>query len=287
MSFIQDIKKLFREKENGLMQLIVINCVIFLVVNILNVFINGFSDNVDSYFAVTSNFRTLLYHPWSLVTYMFLHESISHILFNMLWLYWMGQLFVQYLGSKRLIGTFFLGGISGAVLYILAYNLIPGMPQNTLTIGASGGIMAVIVAVATLVPNQEINLMFFGPVRLKYVALAAFILTSIIDFSINTGGKITHIGGALFGYFYILQYKKGKDISLRFFTFFERMRPTFQKKPRMKVAYKRPISDEEYNVRKTDNQRKTDVILDKISRAGYDSLTKEEKEFLFHISNKR
>ncbi|HVA99374.1 MAG TPA: rhomboid family intramembrane serine protease [Bacteroidia bacterium] len=287
MSIIDDIKKTFREKENVVMQLILINCFVFLFVNILNVFINGFSEGVDYYFAVTTNLKTLLYHPWSLVSYMFLHENITHILFNMLWLYWMGQLFMQYLGSKRLIGTYLLGGISGAVLYIIAYNLIPGLPQNTITIGASGGIMAIIVAVATLAPNQEITLIFFGAVPLKYLALGAFILTSIIDFSNNTGGKITHIGGALFGYLYILQYKKGKDISLRFSTFFERLLPTFKKKSRMKVAYKRTLTDEEYNAIRNEKQKKTDIILDKISKAGYDSLTKEEKEFLFHVSNKK
>ena len=288
MSFAEDLKNVFNRTGNGLMRIILINVIIFLVVNIGDQFIKftGSGHSLTYWLALPGDVILALKHGWTFITYMFLHEGLMHILFNMLWLYWLGKIFVEYAGSKRLVAVYLLGGLSGGILYVVVAMIFPFYFFNTFLLGASAGVMAVVIAIAILLPDYMIHLLFFGGVKLKYLALASFILTSILDFSQNTGGKISHIGGALFGMIFMLQYKNGRDITKPVNTFLDWLQSFFSGRQKIKVSYRRKSSDDDYNTDQRAKQQKIDSILDKISKAGYESLTKEEKDFLFKASGR-
>ena len=209
---------------------------------------------------------------------------------NLLWLYWFGTIFIQELGLKKLLSTYILGGLAGGLLYILFYNVFPvfgDVKAASIALGASASVMAVVIATATYQPERRMNLIFIGPVKIVYIALIMFIFTSMVDFSVNTGGKIAHIGGALMGFLFAYYYKRGKDISKGFDRLMDGMATWFKPgKEKMKVTYKRPSDDIEYNKQKKEEQKEIDQILDKISKAGYDSLTAREKELLFKMRDK-
>lgn len=286
MSFIRDFKNVFTRSGNGLLKIIVITSVIFVVQNIVDniAIMSGNRPYFIQLFALPAQFISAIIQPWTLITYMFLHDGILHILFNMLWLYWIGKIFVEFVNSKRLVAVYFLGGLAGALSFLMLEAMYP---MKNPMVGASAGVTAVVIATAVLLPDYVIYLLFFGGVKLKYLALIAFVLTSLLDLSQNTGGKIAHIGGALFGAVFMLQYKKGTDITKPFLVLFDRIASLFTSKPKMRISYTRKrISDEEYNVNQRLKQQKIDQILDKISKSGYDALTKEEKEFLFKASGK-
>jgi len=177
-----------------------------------------------------------------------------------------------------------LGGISGGLLFLLTAWVFPMQFHYTFLLGASAGVMAVVIAIAVLVPDYMIHLMFLGGVKLKYLALASFILTSILDISQNTGGKIAHIGGALFGLLFMMQHKKGRDLTTPVVSFLNWVVSLFSGNSKIKVTYRRKPSNEDYNSNQKAKQQKIDAILDKISKAGYESLTKEEKDYLFKAS---
>ncbi|MBI4930822.1 MAG: rhomboid family intramembrane serine protease [Bacteroidetes bacterium] len=288
MSFADDIKNVFSRSGSGLTRIILINVIVFLIVNIIDALIkfNGGGLSLTYWLAIPGNVSLALTHAWTCLTYMFLHEGLMHILFNMLWLFWIGKIFVEYLGSKRLVGVYLLGGLSGGILYLLMAVIAPLYFYNTFLLGASAGVMSVVIATAVLLPDYVIQLMFFGPVRLKYLALVSFILTSVLDISQNTGGKIAHIGGALFGVLFILQYKSGRDITKPVSVFLDWMQSLFLGRTKIKVSYRRKPSDEDYNQNQRAKQAKIDAILDKISKSGYEALTKEEKDFLFKASGR-
>ena len=270
------------------MRIILINVIVFLVVNIVDQAIrfSGSGHSLNYWLALPGDTILALTHAWTFITYMFLHEGLMHILFNMLWLYWLGKIFVEYVGSKRLVAVYLLGGISGGILFTLVSTVFLLNFHNTVLLGASAGVMAVVVAIAILLPDYMIHLMFFGGVRLKYLALASFILTSILDISQNTGGKISHIGGALFGMIFMLQYKNGNDITKPVSAFLDWIVGLFSGRSKIKVSYRRKTSDDNYNANQRAKQQKIDSILDKISKSGYEALTKEEKDFLFKASGK-
>ncbi len=288
MSIVEDFKNNFIRNGNSLTKIILVNAVIFILINIIDSLSKLTGSNYLPLFwlAISGNIPIAITRPWTLITYMFLHRDLFHILFNMLWLYWIGNIFLEYVGSKRLVGVYLLGGISGGVLYALSALVFPLYFQNTFLLGASAGVMAIVIATAILVPNYTINLILLGPIRLKYLALFSFLLSSVLDLSQNTGGKIAHIGGALFGIIFMLYYKKGKDITKPLIRLFNSVESFFSKKSIIKVSYRRKVSDEEYNLNKKEKQEKTDEILDKISKSGYESLTKEEKDYLFNVSGK-
>jgi len=154
-------------------------------------------------------------------------------------------------------------------------------------IGASASVIAVVIAIATYVPDYTINLFLLGRIKIKYVALAIFILTSFMDFSVNSGGKLAHIGGGLLGFLYTVNLRKGRDIAKGLNRIIDFFATLFKPRKKLKVTYKKPVSDYEYNKIKSDQQAKINVILDKISKGGYDSLTKEEKDLLFRESQKK
>ena len=288
MAFADDLKSVFTGKGNGLMRIILVNVIVFLVINIFDALIkfNGSGPSLIYWLAIPGDLILSLKHGWTFITYMFLHEGLMHILFNMLWLYWIGKIFVEYAGSKRLVSVYLLGGISGGILYAITALLAPAYFANTFLLGASAGVMAVVIATAVLLPEYVIHLMFFGGVRLKYLALISFILTSLLDISENTGGKISHIGGAFFGMIFMLQYKNGNDITKPVTAFLDWLAGIFSGRPKIKVSYRKKASDEDYNQSHRAKQAKVDLILDKISKSGYEALTKEEKDFLFKASGR-
>jgi len=293
MAIIDEIKKSFNI-GSSLTKLIYINLAVWIIVNILEIFFYLFNVH-DSYMrfllylALPADLNNLILKPWTLITYMFLHKGFIHILFNLLWLYWFGRIFLQYMDEKKLVGVYLLGGISGGLLYILTYNLFPvfsGELAMSHALGASASVLAIVIATAVNTPNYNLNLMFIGPVKIIYIALGVFAITSLFDFSSNTGGKIAHIGGALFGYLYILRYRSGKDMTKGISKLLDRIFSLFKSRSKVRVTHRRFEDDMDYKARKKDEQAEIDRILDKIAKSGYDSLSSKEKEILFRQSKK-
>ncbi len=299
---VDEIKESFRQ-GNSLTKLIYFNLGVFVLVKLTFViyflFFPGasgygnkeamFYNDVLGYLMVPSNLKTLLFRPWTLLSYMFLHFGFLHILFNLMILFWFGRIFLQYLTPKQLTTTYLLGGLSGAALFIAAYNLLPGLSDGT-ALGASAAIMAVVLAISFYTPNYEVLLPFIGPVKIKYIAMVYVGLDILQIASENAGGHIAHLGGALYGYLFAIQMKKGKDLGKGFSTVFDSITSLFSRKPRMKVTYKnqaRSMTDFEYNKSKAESQKDVDAILDKIAKSGYESLSKQEKEILFKMSDKK
>jgi membrane associated rhomboid family serine protease len=294
--FIQDIQNQYK---NGsiLIKLIFINVAVFLVVNVLGSLLHLFNitNGVDlfiSWLALPSDISELVFKPWTLITYMFLHKDLFHMLFNMLVLYFGSQIFNQFLNEKKLLVTYLLGGISGGLLYVLAFNVFPvfeSSVSNSIALGASASVMAILIGAATYVPNFVVKLIFLGNVKLKYIAMVYLVMDIVKIQGSNSGGHIAHLGGAIFGFFFIQQLKKGNDFTLGFSRFLDYLMVIFKPRKNMKVVYKKQgktKSNADYNNQKVDNQKMVDGILDKISKSGYDSLSADEKAILFDASKK-
>lgn len=294
MGIFDGIRLTFRKGDN-LIKLIYINVAVFILITIIAVigFLlknNSISEKTLELLSVPASLKVLLTRPWTLITYMFTHQEVLHILFNMLWLYWFGRIFLEYLDERKLVAVYLLGGICGALVYIIAFNVFPAFTSvvaDSAAIGASASVMAIVVAIAVYVPDYTVQLFLFGRIKIKYMALAIFILTSVMDFSVNSGGKLAHIGGALFGYFYIISLKQGHDIGKGFNKIIDFFVTMFKPRKKLKVTHKKVATEYEYNKIKTEHQKRINLILDKISKGGYDSLTKEEKEALFNESQKK
>lgn len=288
MDILGEIKRTFKE-GSALTRLIYINIGLFLVLKIIGVFfyLSGQSFSLAHFLAVPSYTSELIQRPWTLLTYMFYHEGFLHLLFNMLGLYWFGLLFLYHFEGEKLLGVYLLGGLAGAAFYVAAYNFFPVFESvNALLLGASASVLAILVAIAVYDPNREIHLFFIGRFPLKYVA-AFYVVLSVIGISTsNPGGNIAHLGGAFWGWFYIYQLRKGKDMGAGLVRFLNRMiayiTDALSRKPKMKVTYKQPPrNDYEYAKNQHLKQEEINQILDKIAKSGYDSLTKKEKELLF------
>ena len=294
MGIWDDIKLTFRNGSN-LTRLIYINVAVFVLITLVagigfllnNQDVSGKALNLLS---VPASLNALLLRPWTLITYMFTHKDIWHILFNMLWLYSFGRIFLEYLDQRKLVAVYLLGGLSGALVYILSFNIFPaftGVLADSAAIGASASVMAIVIAISAYVPDYTVQLFLFGRIKIKYLALAIFVFTSIMDFSVNSGGKLAHIGGAFFGYLYILNLKHGRDMGKGFNSIIDFFVTIFKPRKKLKVTHKKVATEYEYNKIKVEQQKTINHILDKISKGGYDSLTKEEKETLFKESQKK
>jgi membrane associated rhomboid family serine protease len=290
MTLWQDIQYKLLKSGNKLSLIIGINVIVFLAINIPAIveqlLFTGFGNShiiafADEYLLLPASLSKLLYRFWTPVTYMFMHAGVLHILFNMLWLYWIGQIFEEYLGNKRTIGLYLLGGLAGGLLFVACYNLLPAFTSINAAsvstiVGASASVMAIIVATATLLPDYTISLMLIGPVKLKWLVLFMVIIDFLMIAGTNPGGEIAHLGGALFGFIYIKQLQRGND-------WVGGISKLFERKPKLNV-----VSHTGNSPRKAagaPRQEDIDRILDKISATGYDSLTKQEKETLFRASN--
>ena len=274
--------KAFRS-GNPLFLFIGINVLVFVGIGVLSLATAlGFTDvslagYVLQWLQLPAAVSSWLYKPWTLVTYMFTQQGLFHVLFNMLWLFWLGIIFLDFLKKRQFTFVYLAGGIVGGVLYLLAYNLIPVFKAEalrTVMIGSSASVSAIVFATATLLPDYSIRMLFFGNVKLKYLALAFIVLDVLAISGFNAGGSIAHIGGAVFGFIYIKRLQNGQDWS-SVLGRRERRRKKFRV-----VRNEHPVQEEPL----VPNQEVIDRILDKISQSGYDSLTKAEKEALFKAS---
>ncbi len=303
MSIIRDFKY---QLKNGtiISKLLIINILVFLIQSIIYLFFT-LSGNEDTFANILSWFyfpkylirensaNDLISKPWSIITYQFFHSprSILHILFNMLYLYFFGRILVDFLNKKFVLPLYLTGGIVGAIVFMLTYNLSPAFKdQDAVLLGASASILAIVVAAATLVPDFTVFMILIGPVKLKYIALFAIVVDMVsISARINEGGHLSHLGGALTGYLYILSYQRGKNWFGWWPKFEEKIAGLFErKKPKVAFVNQKPGTPAASKKQKdANNQKRMDEILDKIAKSGYDSLSKAEKEFLFKISNEK
>jgi len=292
MNAIDQFKQFYRT-SSLFIKLIVINTVIFVAVNLIDTFFYFFNSefSIINWLAVPASFSELIIKPYTIITYMFLHEDVLHILFNMMWLYVFGKIFLEFLNSKQLMATYLLGGISGGLLYILAYNFIPVFAPEaefSRALGASASVLAITVAIAVIVPDYAIMLIILGKVKLKYIALISIVLDLISLRSGNAGGHIAHIGGAAFGLVFAMQHLAGRDITKGISKVLSGIESWFAPKQRFTIKDKnaRKMTDPDYNRLKKQHQADIDAILEKIKKSGYESLSKEEKELLFRESKR-
>ncbi|PWE01017.1 rhomboid family protein [Marinilabilia rubra] len=293
MSIWDEIKESFKEGTT-LTKLIYVNIGVFVVIKLLQLILLlvGYAPSsiqlLVSWLSVPSDPMSLLFKPWTLFSYMFLHYDFFHVLFNVLYLYWFGRLFTQLIDDRKILTIYIWGGLGGAAIYILSFNLLPAFHSvggEAILLGASASVMAILFAVARVRPNFTVYLFLVGPVKLKYLALIAFIIDLIsIPGMNNAGGHLAHIGGALIGLYYGWKLSEGKITGGFFDKAASRTGDLFKKRSRMRVTHSRPMTDMEYNAHKVKRQKELDKILEKIKNSGYESLSKEEKKTLFNAS---
>lgn len=290
--------KAFYLRGTSLMRLIYINVGAFVLVKLVSLCLILFNINttsVTSYLELPSNLMMLIRQPWSIITYMFMHADVMHIFFNMISLYWFGRIALERISQKQLVALYVLGGLAGAALYLLAYNIFPYFSvavNSSYLLGASGAVVAICVAAATLQPHYSLRLMFIGEVKLVWLAIGMVAISVFGITGNNAGGEFAHIGGAILGYFYAKAWLRGKDYSRPVTSVINWFTNLFKRTPKMKVNQSgrqtatRMKTDAEYNKEKRANEAAIDAILDKIKQHGYESLTAEEKRELFDRSKK-
>lgn len=269
-------------------KLIAINVVVFLV-NSLFPFLLGLSKNsIVQWFELPNDFFDFLLQPWSIITYSFFHGGFGHLFWNMLLIYFVGRIFLNLFDSRRFLNVYFLGVILGGLFFVLGYNIFPAFFNvNAYLIGASAGASAILIFICTYMPNQEVRLIFFN-VKLWYIGAFVVLMDLIqLPYGSNSGGHLAHLGGALLGYWYARQLVNGTDIGVGFSKLIDSFANLFkggEKKPPMKTVYRKNSSASKptkATYDKQSHQKKIDAILDKISKSGYESLSKSEKDFLF------
>jgi len=294
-SLIDEFKERVIYSRNTLIHLIAINVALFLLLGLTRVFLSLFHADESIYksifliFSMPADPAELLLRPWTFITYMFTHQGFFHILFNMLIFYWFGMVFREYLGDRKLLSVYLVGGLSGALVYFLAYQIFPllsGFYPEWGMVGASASVLAILVATATLIPDYRFNLLLFGPVKIKYIALVLIVLDLLQLAGTNSGGHFAHLGGAIFGFIYINQVRSGRDIAKWSLDVIDWFNDLFKKKEK----------DSGFKVHKNNKtkgtqsssmvvpQEEIDRILDKIASSGYDSLSDEERNTLFKAS---
>ena len=264
-------------------RLIIINVAVFILIQVWLAIgrLGGASDDIIYHiFTLDPNFTRLLYHPWGILTSIFSHFDFIHLLFNMVFLYFAGKIYEDIFHSKRLLITYIIGGIFGGLAEIIIQSLFFPLKESALVVGASGSIMAIFVAVAFHSPNMKVQLFGRFSIRLYFVALF-FLIQDIIGIGKNDGvAHFAHLGGAIFGVLSVQNSTLLNRIETGFTSLFKGKFGT-SKKQQPKSRFK---SNEDYNQERREQQIQTDKILDKISKGGYESLTKQEKDFLFKQS---
>jgi membrane associated rhomboid family serine protease len=298
---LEEIKRFFMQRS-VLSTLILINIAVWVSAKVIQVIFflynqpdAGVADNwITHYFALPAYFPQLILMPWTLVTYMFLHLEFWHILFNLLWLFWFGRIFMEFMTGRQLLLTYLLGGMAGGLCYVASFNIFPvfhDVLQQSVALGASASVMAIVTAISFWVPNYSIQLLFIGRVRIIYLALALFIFDLFAIPGGNSGGHLAHIGGALWGFLYVVYLRKGLSLFPAGRHMGNYGKSFFSERKKENVSsrqqyHERPKTDDDYNAEKIARQKKIDQILEKISKGGYESLTKEEKDLLFRSSGK-
>jgi len=290
MNIIDTVKQTFKQ-GNTLIKLIYFNAVVFIFLKlalIILLLFNISGDSIVSYFAIPADLSQLIYRSWTPLTYMFLHEGFLHIFFNMFTLFWFGRIFLMYFSEKQLVGLYLIGGLLAGLTYVVAYNIFPYYAptvHQSILLGASGSIMAIIIATAFRSPDMELQLLFLGNIKLKYIA-TFFVLTSLFGITSNNGGgELAHLGGALAGYLFFVSLRQGKDLTKAVSRILDAIYNLFSpRKLKVKQNSNRknsPMNDAEYNMNKARKMADIDHILDKIKTSGYESLSSEEKKKLF------
>ena len=269
-------------------KLIAVNVAVF-IINGLFTFLMGFSTNsIIKWFELPKDFFDFITQPWSIITYSFFHGGIWHLFWNMILLYFSGRIFLNLFGPRKLMNVYFLGVMLGGLTFLLSYNVFPAfMGVQTALIGASAGVTAVLIFICAYIPTQEVRLFFFN-VKLWYIG-AFFVLLDLVQIptSGNAGGHLAHLGGALLGYVYARQLIQGRDIGEGFAKVMDSLANLFKKRERkapLRTVYRKSKQSANRGSKDFDKeakQRKIDNILDKISKSGYESLSKAEKDFLF------
>ncbi len=298
MEIFQKIK-VYYNNASVIVKIIMINAFVFIVSNVLSTlgFLGQVSFDLEEYFYFPADINLYYLRFWSIFTYIFFHRDLFHLLFNMMWLYFFGNIFLNIHTTKRFVNLYVLGAIFGALLYMFAYTVLPVFVASSSALrGASAAVSAVMVAATLQVPNKLVRFMFI-PVNLKlwWITLGFLIMDFVRIQSGNSGGHIAHLGGALIGYVYMVQLQKGNDIGLPIEKFIDwcvtlfrgaEKKNTFRKvyRNKSKKATKKKSKDTIHS--KSEHQKTVDAILEKISKNGYESLSKKEKEMLFKSGNK-
>jgi len=299
---IDDVKRTF-QSGNMVSKLIIINVAVFLFVLIIGIFLKQGDPNAAAYqwliknLAVSSEGMTILRKPWTLVSHMFLHEGLWHLAWNMLLFYWFGRIVGDFIGDRKILPIYILGGLAGILVYFIAAKI--GVVGSSIALGASAAVMAVISTAACLSPNYMMRLLIIGDVSIKYIVLFLIILDLVgISNMDNTGGHIAHLGGVAFGALFVYLLRNGFDLADGFNEFISQVKSIFQKKE--KKTKKSPLTVKHSAVKKSKSsgrgssrsdasmpfEEKLDRILEKIKSEGYDNLSDEEKEFLFQASKR-
>nr|MBS0038292.1 rhomboid family intramembrane serine protease [Saprospiraceae bacterium] len=300
-SISSDIKREFRY-GNMVTRLILINIGVFVAINIVKLILNGLNAGETSPIflkilyglSISDDWWHNLTHPWVIFTSMFLHEGFWHILWNMLFLYWFGRIIGDFIGDNKIFPLYLMGGLAGSLGFFAAANLLPMFTASSyFAMGASGAVMAIVMAAGVLAPDYQMRLLLIGLVKLKYI-VAAIIFIDIISIAnnINTGGHFAHLGGVAFGWYFIYSLRQGVDLSKPVNGAIDSFLDWLSSENKPKRAKLRTVrggkKSESQNppIRSASLQEKVDEILDKIRESGYESLTEEEKETLFQASKK-
>ncbi len=267
-------------------KLIIINVVIFIVTYLFNTmsFLFQIDGNfIVNWFSLQPDFELLLFRPWTIVSYGFLHVGFFHVLFNMLVLYYFGNLFLDFFNSKQFIVYYILGIMAGGFIYMISYNYLPGLKtQESLLLGASAGVMAVVIGIASHIPHYSMRFRFIGNVKLLYIAVVLVVMDLVQIPTGNAGGHLAHLGGSLLGLVMTKYFNQGSDL----ITWMDQWLTKKEKRP-LKTVYKSTKKKaNQKKETKSEEQVRIDSILDKISKSGYDTLTKEEKDYLFNAGKK-
>jgi len=286
MNWITDLYQKYLSR-NIVERIIVLNVIVFILTYLFNTFAFLFKMDgnfIVNWFSLQPDFELLLYRPWTLITYGFLHQGFFHILFNMLVLFYFGNLFLDFFNDRQFMVYFIFGIVAGGLIYMLSYNYLPGIKTKlSLLLGASAGVMAVVIGVASYIPHYSMRFRFIGNIKLLYIAVVLVVMDVVQIPTGNAGGHLAHLGGSLLGFVMTKYLHQGSEVVewMKSLTLKKEKRP-------LKTVYKNKSASRRHQNKdsKAEEQVKIDSILDKISKSGYDTLTKEEKDYLFQAGKK-
>ncbi len=281
-----------------LMRIIYLNIAVFLILRVISLafyLMDAPSDGFLRYLELPSSLQMLAQRPWTVITYMFSQFGLLHILFNMLWLYWFGAIFLLTDTQKRLVALYLYGGLAGGAMFVLCYNLLPVFAGRIgLLIGSSAAVIAIVIAATIAHPDYKLSLLFLGSVSLKWIAIVSI---AIFVFSLsggNAGGQLAHLGGAAMGVWYGIALKRGKDITKPLNSLIDRIvdavrrlsSPTPRHKSVKARAFKAKQAEKRSETTSRNDEEILDGILEKIKKSGYSALSAEEKKRLFDVSKR-
>jgi len=288
----QDQLRYRLQQLNEAEKLILINVICFVLPLFLKTLFYLFnipSNVMIGWFELSAEWSDLLFKPWTIFTYSFMHSGFFHLFWNMYLLFFASRLFLNLFSPRTFFNVYFLGVLLGGLTFMLSYSVFPAFQYaSPIMVGASAGVMAVLIFMATYSPDLEVRIIFFN-VKLRYLGIA-FVLLDVIQIPYgNAGGHLAHLGGAALGYLYVKRLDQGVDIGLPFENFTNRVLNLFKKQSKLKTVHKRKASSNSKKKVTTQevDQSKIDSILDKISKSGYDSLTQKEKDFLFQAGKNK